>query len=275
MIAVTVTEIPAEGGKRGLPDLGPFPCLNSNISTRPLGAPLNALSTQHRKTAFILGASVHQLAERHGVARLGFLTLTFADHVTCPKEAQRRLNSLISHVIKPRYGDYIGCLERQKSGRIHYHLLVVLGVDIRAGCDFEAIARRDYRTAPAALKAEWAYWRQVAPKYGFGRTELMPVRSHIEAMAKYVGKYIAKHIDSREERDKGVRLVRYSRAGRAGTTRFQFHSPGAAEWRRKVGIFAAILQAHYPDAEIRDISDIAPLAGNRWAYRNRDFIESL
>jgi hypothetical protein len=116
-----------------------LPCLNSNISiiTPP------KLSTQHRKTAFILKESVSLLASRFGIERLGFLTLTFPDHVTCPKEAQRRFNSLVTNVIKPRYQEYLGVFERQKSGRIHYHLLVVLAQDIRTG--FEMLSDNNYR----------------------------------------------------------------------------------------------------------------------------------
>jgi hypothetical protein len=69
---------------------------------------------------------------------------------------------------------------------------VVLDADIRTGLDFAAVAMRDYRTAPAALKSEWAFWRETAPRYGFGRTELLPIKSTAEGFSKYVGKYIAK-----------------------------------------------------------------------------------
>ena len=86
---------------------GFLPCLNSNIS-------IIAPSTQHRKAAYALGWNVLSLSQKHGLENLGFLTLTFKDHVLDVKEAQRRLNSLISNVIKPRYQDYIGVLERQK-----------------------------------------------------------------------------------------------------------------------------------------------------------------
>ena len=147
----------------------PLPCLNSNISTEgAIKATGNAsprasregvsgiakLSTQHRKSAFVLKESIQLLAERYGLESLGFLTLTFRQHITCPKEAQRRLNSLLTHVIKPRYREYVGVMERQKSGRIHYHLLVVLGTDIRTGFDFDALTRRDYSSASDDLRAE-------------------------------------------------------------------------------------------------------------------------
>jgi len=260
----------------------PLPCLNSNISTEtfpkggqaPVRGPVN-LSTQHRKTSFILKESVQHLADQYGVDFLGFLTLTFRDHITDPKEAQRRLNSLITHVIKPRYQEYLGVFERQKSGRIHYHLLIVLDIDIRTGFDFLAVAEQDYSSASRELRSEWAFWRRTAVKYGFGRTELMPVKSSIEAMAKYVGKYISKHMEVRENRDKGVRLVRYSKGARAGTTRFQFQSGGSREWRRKVATFAQIIQNEYPHRRINELKDLSEVLGKRWAYHHRDFILNL
>lgn len=260
----------------------PLPCLNSNISNEtPQGDPdvaiksLPKLSTQHRKSAFVLKESVHLLAEKHGLENLGFLTLTFRQHITCPKEAQRRFNSLVTGVIKPRYLEYVGVLERQKSGRIHYHLLVVLTQDIRTGFDFDGIAARDYSSASPGLRSEWAFWRKTAPAYGFGRTELLPVKSTIEAMAKYVGKYISKHIEQRQAEDKGVRLVRYSRGARAGTTRFQFQSPGSQEWRRKVATFAQIVQDRHPETRITELKDLSRILGKRWAYHHRDFILQL
>lgn len=252
---------------------GGLPCLNSDISIEKLPEG-GVLTTQHRRTAHVLAQSVQQLSSRFGLECLGFLTLTFAQHILCPKEAQRRLNSLLSNVIKKRYREYLGVFERQKSGRIHYHLLVVLNDDIRTGVDFSGLANRDYSTAGKALRGEWSFWRSTARKYGFGRTELLPIKSNTEAIGKYVGKYIAKHIDSRQDSDKGIRLVRYSRGARAGTTRFQFHSKGSSSWRYKVGLFAQIM-SFYKGEQITDISDLSRLLGSRWAYHHRDFIMGL
>lgn len=256
----------------------PLLYLNSNISTENPSEAITKpvkLSTQHRKSAFVLQESIQLLADKFGLENLGFLTLTFAEHILKPKEAQKRLNSLLTHVIKPRYREYVGVMERQKSGRIHYHLLVVLDTDIRTGLDFDAISQGNYSSASKNLRNEWAYWRKTAPKYRFGRTELLPVRSSIEAMAKYVGKYISKHIESRQEDDKGVRLVRYSRGARAGTTRFMFQSEGSASWRRKVATFAQIVQDRHPDRKVSQLSDLSEVLGKRWAYHHRDFILSL
>ena len=256
------------GNETGSEGVALLPCLNSNISTeisseKPLQPPkdkaysqkkalqktasldpqilepskLRELSTQHKKTAYVLQASVEKMANDYTLEHIGFLTLTFAEHITDPKEAQTRLNSLLSHVIKKRYREYLGVMERQRSGRIHYHLLVVLNEDIRTGFNWSEALNGTYSSANPSLRKEWSFWRKTAKAYRFGRTELLPVRTTIEAMARYVGKYIGKAIEVRKEEDKGVRLVRYSRGARAGTTRFQFNTEGSSEWRRKTAIF--------------------------------------
>lgn len=247
-----------------------LPCLNSHISTEI--AP--KMTSNSRKSAFILGASVAKLADNFGLQNLGFLTLTFRENIQKPKEAQRRLNSLITHVIKPRYREYLGVMERQKSGRIHYHMLVVLNEDIRTGVNFDDLAQGSYKTAGKYLRSEWSYWRKTAPAYGFGRTELLPIRSSTEAITKYVGKYISKHMEVRHHSDKGARLVRYSRGARAGTNKFQFNSEGSKTWRKKVSLFAQILEASTGDS-YKNMDDLSESLGSRWAYRYRDDITAL
>lgn len=227
-----------------------------------------------RRTALALQLNVAGMIERHGVERVGFLTLTFAEHITCPKRAQRRMHSLRTGVLKRRYGEVITVMERQKSGRIHYHCLVALKDDIRTGVDFDAIARGDYRSANAALRAEWHFWNPrgeaTAKSYGFGRTELLPVRSTMEAMSKYLGKYIAKHVNNREDRDRGVKLVRYT-GPRVASTRFAWASKGAREWRRKLGAFVQMLYEAGAIAEPTTAA-MAKRFGPRWVWKWRDSI---
>ncbi len=248
-----------------------LPCLSSNNSTEHASS---RLSSQARKSASALAWNVQAMAEKWGLEHLGFLTLTFADHVLDGREAQRRFNSLATHVLRGRYKAYIRVLERQKSGRIHYHLLVVLDADIRTGFNFAAIANHDYRSAGPKLRAEWAFWRRTAKDYGFGRTELLPVKSTAEGIARYVGKYISKHLEARQEDDKGLRLVEYSQGARMASTRFQFATEGTASWRRKLKLFASMVckARGYPAPSMQTLST---LLGPRWAYNWREFILSL
>jgi len=258
-------------GREGGEPAGGLPCLNSNNSTGEYES--NRLSTQHRKAAAALAWNVKAMCERHGIERVGFLTLTFADHVTDVKEASKRFNSLASHVLNGRYADWVRVIERQKSERIHYHLLVAMGEDIRTGVDFAGLADRDYSTAGKALRGEWAFWRSTARKYRFGRTELLPIKSSDEAIGRYVGKYIAKHIEARKDEDKGARLVGYSKGARVAVTRFSWVSPGAATWRRKVRAFAWMMfqsQGIPPT-----MHGLRVALGPRWAYRWREFILEL
>lgn len=232
------------------------------------------LSQQQKKSASALAWNVKYFTEKFGLERIGFLTLTFADDVHSPKEAQRRWNNLRTGVLGDRYSGYIRVLERQWSGRIHYHLLIVLPFDVRSGVDFDAFSMGDYRSASPALREEWRFWRDTASKYGFGRTELLPIRSTAEGIGRYVGKYIGKHISQRQPEDKGVRLVEYSRGARMASTRFGWVTPGAVAWRRKVRLFASIMgeQMHAPPVPFRSFTAVF---GPRWAYHFRDFILAL
>lgn len=260
----------SQGETRAGGEAAGLPCLSSNNCTE--GAV--ALSSQQKKSAAALALNVQDLAERHGLERLGFLTLTFPDHVVDPKEAQRRYRSLRAHVLKPRYGSVVRAYERQKSGRIHYHLVVALPVDIRTGFDFDRIERHDYSSASDALRAEWAFWRTTARRYGFGRTELLPIRSTSEGIARYVGKYIGKSISARDPRDKGVRLVEYCGSARMANTRFMFLSEGSATWRNKMRTFALVF-AERMGVENPTFDDLRAALGPRWAHNHRDFIAAL
>lgn len=233
------------------------------------------LTGPHQKVALALSWNVTHMCQKYGQDRVGFLTLTFADHVTDVREASKRFNSLASHVLRSRYEAFIRVLERQKSGRIHYHLLVVLKDDIRTGADFEAFARKDYKSGNPALRLEWAYWRKTAPLFRFGRTELMPIRSDAGAMGQYVGKYIGKHIGHREERDKGARLVSYSKGSRMATSKFMQRAQYPDLWRAKVCTFVRQMAAAKPQARIRDTEDLAIHLGKRWSYTWRDYILAL
>ena len=255
---------PGEPGAAALaaaPAPGSLPCLNSHNCTKVV------LTTNARKTAFALTANVRRLVEVHGIERLLFNTLTFADHVVDGKEAQRRLHSLATHVLRERYSEWITVMERQKSGRIHYHLLCVTDSDMRTGFNFEEAANKIYSSASVALRSEWSFWRKVAPAYGFGRTEQMPVKSTGEGIAKYVGKYIAKHIEQRVKEDRGLRLVRYSQGAKSVSNQFAWNSPYARLWRAKLKWWARSYSVYEYDG-------LSERFGSRWAWKYREAIAS-
>lgn len=266
-------------GPGGSPAL---PCLNSNICIMEGGK----LTPAGARTAYALQQNVANLAAKFGLEKLGFLTLTFADKVVSMKEAQRRFHSLRTNVLRLRYREFLGVPERMKSGRIHFHLLVVLNEDIWTGFDWNAYVgasgfwdrwqasgktdvsalgwhqrlTSDYaRSANDHLRSEWAFWRKTARSYRFGRTELLPVRSTAEAISVYVGKYIAKHMFEREEWDKGYKLVLYSPGARTCTAKFGWNTRRAWLWRRKLEKLAR-------DCQFRDMDDFTRSFGPRWAW---------
>ena len=260
------------GGEADLPCLNSINC-TENLPTTSIGT--NKLSTNHKKTAFILGESVSIFCDRHKITHVGFLTLTFPITLRDPKVAQKRLHSFLTHILTPRYKNHISVFERQESGSIHYHFLVSLAQDIKTGIDFEQLEKRNYKSANKYLKSEWKFLRDTAPKYGFGRTELLPVKTNQEAMAKYIGKYIAKHVEVREYQDKGINLVRYSNGARCGTNRFNFVSEGSKLWRLKLREFATHVEDHIPHAIVNSPLDFKKYLGPSWAYKNRDYILNI
>jgi len=265
-----------------------LPCLYSNNSIQnsnqknsdPLSclpsiqkSVIEKMTTQHKKTASNLSLAIREMARKYGVEKLGFVTLTFPDDVKSPKEAQRRMNSFNSNFLLKTYEAYIRVYERHKDGRIHAHLVIVFGEDIKTGFNFDEVDRGTYKSACKYLRAQWRLFRKECPKYGFGRHQIYPVKSTADGISYYVGKYISKGVQARKSEDKGVRLVSYSKEAKIGTTRFQFVSNGSAAWRKKMASFAQLVSQRF-QKEIQ-YEDFKTLLGKRWCYRYSDLIISL
>ena len=252
--------------------------LDSNISTEALPEGSPELSPYHQKAAFALGENVHRFCSLYGVENCGFLTLTFPDNVTCHKEASRRFNSMNTHYLGTFYGEWIWARERQKRGAWHYHLIVQCRGDIRTGFDWDEYRqwitdysqgkRRRLRTGNAFLRSLWEMNNRAFPAYGFGRVELLPIRSTVDAVASYVGKYISKQIGQRPEEDKGVRLTSRSAGFIAGSPKFSWNTEGAKAWRRNLALFA--IHA----CGCTDHDEFLERAPRRWAYRFRKDVMS-
>lgn len=249
---------------------GALPCLDSNNSTEGQKfSSLHEFTSAYARTAYALQENVEYFAHKFGLEHVGFLTLTFADDVRDHKEAGRRFNSFNTHFLKRKVKSYIGVIERQPhSQRWHYHLLVALYQDIRTGVNFAEFDRGNYRSAGNHLRYWWQELRLALPQYGFGRHELLPIRSNEECIGRYVGKYIRKHITQREEKDKGARLVRYAYNARNHWPTFAWNSEGACEWRRKMETFADIMG-------FTDWQEIKERLGPRWAWAWRETIMQI
>ncbi len=232
-----------------------------------------------------------QFVKQYGLGHVGFFTITFPRNVTSWKEASKRFNSFRSNVLKELFLDFILVLEFHRDGRPHYHLLVATAENIREGFNFEiyrqlhadsrlprpqridqAARRRLSRdlSSNSALKAIWKRVRDAAEGYGVGRCETIPIRKTGEAIAVYVGGYIASSLGNRKPEHKGARFVRYSQNFRRAVSSQQFAwaSPSGWVWRSKVRMWAVKRGCF-------SLGDIRSQFGRRWAYRHREEIQEI
>ena len=258
--------VPRSVTPRGVLEGAPLLYLNSNNTDEIKIADADLLNTNHKKQAFILSLNVKDFIDYFGLDRIGFLTLTFPDNVKDPKEAYRRFNNMNRRFLSVYFPNWILVKERQVRGAWHYHIIVACPDDIRTGINFTEIKAGSYGSASPPLRRLWKLLRDSLPKYGFGRSELLPIRTSSEVISSYVGKYISKQLHFKREEDKGVRLISYSRNWRKkmdpetgkvkidpktgkeekevlygkSSTKMSWNSPGAKEWRRKLKKFALI-----------------------------------
>lgn len=244
------------------------------------------LTPHHKKQAHTIYLNAERFVSlAPSIDYVGFLTITTPDNCTNYHELQKRWNSFNSHYLKksPHFRHYLGVKERQDRGALHLHLLVMLAFDIRTGFDWEGylesnelkkkgkpwrhVASKCYRSASEDLRGLWAELRDVLPRYGFGRSELLPIRTTVEGIARYVGGYLGKHIGQRELRDKGMRLTFADSGWIKNSPKFQFFTDGSREWREKVELFAMVLKCS-------DFSDLHERLGPGWCHRyKREILE--
>lgn len=232
----------------------------------------NVLTPYHKRQAHTLFSNVQRLVTKEAptVGHVGFFTITTPDSVTDSREFRKRFHSFTTNFLKkhPAFGPWVATKEVQvlrgikegNTGSWHTHLVVVLAQDIRDGFNFEEMAKGNYRSASPWLRNLWKELREALPKYKLGRSELVPIKSGPDAIARYVGKYISKHVGCRTEEQKGVRLISYSGSWIRNSCRIAWNSKNASEWRRKVALFAE-------RAGCSEYWMLAPKLGQDWAYR--------
>ena len=225
------------------------------------------IDSASRKRATALGENAKALIELVGLERVGFVTLTFADKPSV-KEAQRRLYSLMRNHGREWFAMYIRVGEMQVRGVVHYHFLADCGFDLRTGFDFEAVGRGDYRSACPELRSLWREMREILPRYGFGRSELMPIKSSLEAAARYVGKYLSKGdtnaVVGGVQWPKGARRLGYSQRGGWRV----WKSPHCFAWRSHGGeVWRAIVAGVADELQCANMDELRDKLGPRWAWR--------
>lgn len=217
------------------------------------------------KVSYCIEHNVGRLAAEYGIGHLAFLTLTFADDVQELQEATKRFNSLNTGVLSKRgFGPWVRIAERQASGKVHFHLVIVVPKDIRTG--YNAETGRGSGAGWVWLTRERKFLLGVLPRYSFGRAELVPLKKESIAAARYLAKYLVKSVGYRLPKDRRFRLVAYSRKFLwLRPEHFSFARGGAKLWRLKVTLWA-FKNGYY------DFDDVTYGLGYRWAFNNRDTI---
>ena len=136
------------------PPASALPCHNSNSCIERKGFKTAPLSPYRKKSRDRLIMAVEGMVKKHGVNRVGLLTLSFgvpgsgrgSEETRELRErakdldfVQARWHSFASNVIARRYEDWICVLEPHKDGVWHLHVVVATKADIRTGTDIETL----------------------------------------------------------------------------------------------------------------------------------------
>lgn len=205
------------------------------------------LSRNFKKSQHVLNETIAGVFRVHPVERVLLVTLTFAEPLRSVKESHRRLNSLLNK-IRQRYPlGYLWVLQPQeKSGRIHYHLLIPVPFDAHEGSSLGAWEHKKIYTddqrlmsMSSALRTEHEWWSGKAESYGFGRIEVAPIYSNADFMRRYLIRQDWRNYHWPFEETKAVQFWRCSRNFRCGNVNFRWHSPKSTECRRQFQLWAA------------------------------------
>lgn len=287
---------PCGGDGECLAEASPLLYLYSNNSTgssenrhekEQLLASCGVLTPYHKRQAHTLFLNADRFVSQCSLDFIAFLTLTTPDNCVDYKELGKRWDSFNNHYFKksPDFLCYLGVKERQERGAVHLHLLVRVAQDVRTGFDWESYlesnrlkhsgqkwrnkANECYRSAQPYLREHlWPDLRFNLPKYGFGRSELLPIRTSVHAVSRYMGGYLGKNLSHRQARDKGMRVMFADQSWVKHSSRFQFLTEGSKEWREKVALFAMILKCG-------TMKDLKERLGDKWCYRYRDAIMGI
>jgi hypothetical protein len=168
-----------------------LPCLKAD----------NCIRTSRRKQLFVARENMRLYIEKFGENNIGVLTITTPGECLSAVEFQRKWHSFRTNALRCLFPTGMWIRERQpRTGNWHLHAIVDLGRDIRTGFPFEDISHRRYANVDSALRKTWKDLRNTVEKYGFGRSELLPIKRTGPECAAYLTKYLGKALLS----EKGI-----------------------------------------------------------------------
>lgn len=173
-----------DGPGSGAPAPPPaLPCHKENNCTKPVSA----------RSLFVAQENLRIYIQTFGENEVAVLTLTMPSLCLSAAQFQKIWHSWRTHALRKRFPTGMWIRERQpRSGSIHAHAIVHVGYDIRSGFPFDEVKRRFYANVAPRTRELWKWLRENSAKYGFGRTELLPIKATGPACARYLVKYLSK-----------------------------------------------------------------------------------
>lgn len=214
----------------------------------------------------VIAGEAREMIKRAGLGRIGFLTLTYAEALEY-WECQERWNSLRTNIISKRYSPCIIGLHLSPMGRWHWHGIVTCqGQILDDQTDVQAIMDGHYGSANPWLREEWRFLREVCPKYGFGRHQLVPIIK----TAEHAAVYLASELGRADDQLTGKRRVRF--VGLKGKRSYSMQrgwvSGSGGAWRDAVRDFCKYYGIVNQDDMLRRF-------GKRWAFKLKDWIQEF
>lgn len=254
-------------------------CIEKEKYRKPSAA---RLTPCQRKIRHKMIMAVEWMVRKHGIERVGVLTLSFGvpgsgkgsyETWALRQQAkewdfvQNRWHSFCTNVVAKRYVDWTCVFEKHRDGVWHIHVPVTTKEDIRTGTDVETLSnyslpywlRRGKHLRNEALAAEWRALREVSCKYRFGRVELLPVKKSGQAVGFYLGDYLVKTYNLIQPGQR-CRLVRFSKnINQAISGKFSIHGLGQLIYRTRLKLAARMLN-------FQEYEDFAEYFGPRWNF---------
>jgi hypothetical protein len=150
----------------------------------------------NRRTQFVAEMNICCYIRFAGEDRImiGYLTCPGAQSLV---EFQRMWKSFLNGVLKKLFPSGMAVRERQsRTGDWHAHFIVDVGFNARSGYPWNSVKARDYRGVDERIRNLWKVLREKSEVYGFGRSNLEPLKSSSEAASRYVSKYLSKRTRS-------------------------------------------------------------------------------